>query len=502
MLQCGMARLHKLFFLLLPLNRVLSTNEFYVSLDGDNQATGTTHQDPFATVDKCLKSLPNSGGTCWISGGRYDRVTDTYPLVVDKDVTLSGDPLSSSVPIFDGSILLDTTWKQDAVQNCVYRSGPLATPLVWQLWTTNMTLPTNPRSPSAELDGFSPLTPARFPNARLHDDTVFEGLPSSINSSLLYSKKTSRPGTIVDAGHQIPSMASSGIDFAGMIAVLPLGTMGALTQGVKVTQHGVGKDTFSYVSPSGTVGKGHLNIPFFFEGSCKLLDIEGEWCLHSEDGSVSVWLEGCVDPSKVQVRGKVRDYLVSVTKKKAKLKMQRLVLWGGTLKAPQTNLILDRIVMAHPSANRYVLGEIGMTAAETVLQFNEGSGSLRMTNSTMEWSQSVTPLDKLGVAPYFSDNDFLRSGYSLGLSASLGDKANSRGLVFQHNTVRLFNSFTGITPGLVSTVAYNVFGQQTYVMRCCTFFLFVFSGCPYTRSSKTHEHFVFLSCLFYFFLSF
>ena len=54
--------------------------------------------------------------------------------------------------------------------------------------------------------------------------------------------------------------------FSGAIAVLPLGTMGSLTQGVVVQQHAKGSDTFTYAPPTGTAGKGHLNVPYFFEG--------------------------------------------------------------------------------------------------------------------------------------------------------------------------------------------------------------------------------------------
>ena len=83
-----------------------------------------------------------------------------------------------------------------------------------------------------------------------------------------------------------------------------------------------------------------------------------------------------------------------------------------------------------------------------------------MVNSTVEWSQSVTPLDLLGRNAFVSDCRFLRSGYNGGLSASLGDGGNGAGLIFQHNAVQLFNSFTGLTPGLTSTIAYSIFSHS------------------------------------------
>ena len=164
----------------------------------------------------------------------------------------------------------------------------------------------------------------------------------------MYSTKASRPGEIVDDGNMVPSLASSGLDFTGTIAVLPLGTMGALTQGVRVMRHGKGQGSFSYTPPPGTAGKGHLNIPYYFEGSCSLLDSEGEWCVETSTNVVSMWLEGCKDPntSGVKLRGKARDYLLSVKVKKTKIVLEGVVLWGGTFAAAQADVVLSRALMS------------------------------------------------------------------------------------------------------------------------------------------------------------
>ena len=67
----------------------------------------------------------------------------------------------------------------------MYASGRLPQP-VWQLWLA----PGN----MAELQ---PLTPARFPNAKLHDDSVFDAAPRPhSNGSMLYSTQGSGSGTL------------------------------------------------------------------------------------------------------------------------------------------------------------------------------------------------------------------------------------------------------------------------------------------------------------------
>eukprot|EP00756_Hemistasia_phaeocysticola_P003218 Hpha_TRINITY_DN1212_c0_g1::TRINITY_DN1212_c0_g1_i1::g.44785::m.44785 len=438
---------------LLLIGALGDTGTFYVALNGSDTAAGTSWGEAFATVQKCVEVAPQ-GGTCYIGGGRYDREQDRAPLVISKDITLRGEP--GALPVLDGSRGIETTWTVSSTNKCVYRSAPLGY-TVWQLWAQTSVSTFIP-SPSRELDGFSPLTPARFPNARLSDDSVFDS-GMSRNGSMLYSSKTSTPGNLIDDGAHSPSIASSGIDFTGMIAVLPLGVMGSAVQGVKVLKHAKGSSSFTYKFPPST-REIHENNPYFFEGDCGLMDAEGEWCVDKSTGGLVVWLEGCKDPSTVAMRGKVRDYIFKTSRSKLNVKLSDIVLWGATFEISQTNIALDRVGMYHPQAHRYVLGEEGMTAAETWLNATSKYGKLTATNSTFEWGQTVVPFDRIGKGSFVSDCAFLRGQYALGQSASVGDGGSASELVFQHNTVRLFNSFSGIEPGLKSTVAYNEFAFQ------------------------------------------
>ena len=302
---------------------------YYVALNGSDANSGTSRAAAFATLRKCVAAAP-AGGTCVLGGGRYDRATDWpsgAPIEISRNVTVVGDPQSATRAVLDGSVAINTQWtagKGDA--KCVYTSAAMDV-VPWQIWVTGRTAPPGGiASPAWELDGFAPLTPARFPNARLSDDSVFDSAPFSstgrTNSSFLYSSKTSTPGKLTEDGTHVPSLASSGLDLTGAIAVLPLGTMAKLTQGVAVVKHGAGAADFTYKSPAGTAGKGHTNLPFYFEGACALLDAEGEWCVGSTPSSgkhvLKVWLDGCVAPSSVKLRGKRMDYLINVTARKVR----------------------------------------------------------------------------------------------------------------------------------------------------------------------------------------
>ena len=239
----------------------------YVSVTGDDANPGMSRTEPLASLSRCVALAPE-GGTClFIGGGRFE-VQDTVHLT--RSITLAGDTTEEAPwSILDGSSALSTAWTKAAASastssSCVYTSAVLDAP-VSQLWTDGVSNPPSTPSPAFALDRFAPLTPARFPNAKLSDDSAFNGAPSASSGrkdgALLYSSKTSSSGNIIDDGTHTPSLASSGLDLTGVIAVLPLGTMGALTQGVVVKKHTVGAGTFTYDPPAGTAGKGHLNIP-------------------------------------------------------------------------------------------------------------------------------------------------------------------------------------------------------------------------------------------------
>ena len=207
-------------------------------MNGSDTAAGTSRYAAFATVQKCVATAP-SGSTCFLGSGRYDRTVDQAPMVLSGEITIAGDPMNGDGPgrmaVLDGSVAITTTWSAGSgAEKCIYTSAPLTTSTMpWQLWVDGLAAPPTP-SPAFKLDGYAPLTPARFPNARLDDDTVFKAAPAgttplpplhdfsnsaatpATNGSLLYSSKDSTPGHIVDDGTHVPSLASSGIDFTGI----------------------------------------------------------------------------------------------------------------------------------------------------------------------------------------------------------------------------------------------------------------------------------------------
>jgi hypothetical protein len=78
------------------------------------------------------------------------------------------------------------------------------------------------------------------------------------------------------------------------------------------------------------------------------------------------------------------------------------------------------------------------------------------------------PLNLVGANAVFRNNLFRRNGYAIGDGASISDGGLSTGMIFERNTVALFNSFSGITPGLKATLRLNEFyGQGTEADGAC-----------------------------------
>jgi hypothetical protein len=211
--------------------------------------------------------VSTSGDVCALANGVYD--TDRDVTVVDRpnlaSITIRGDSSAAGFhTILDGSVAGPTVWvPMTAVDSatgrrspsCVWESAPLAagSPLPAQLWITNGQDTASGDVVSTE--SFEVLTPARFPNARLSDDSVFTAVGP--NGSMLYSSKASTFGELVDDGTHTPSLATSGLDVTGMVAVIPLGVMGDELQGVRVTKHSKGVNHFSYTALPGTTASLH-----------------------------------------------------------------------------------------------------------------------------------------------------------------------------------------------------------------------------------------------------
>lgn len=83
-----------------------------------------------------------------------------------------------------------------------------------------------------------------------------------------------------------------------------------------------------------------------------------------------------------------------------------------------------------------------------------------MYNSLVEWADSICTFDNLGSAPNIVNSEFLRMSYGGGSCAVVGDTLTSGGMLFDRNSVYLFNAFTAVVPGPRSVITMNRIGRQ------------------------------------------
>ena len=143
-----------------------SGKEYWISTKGDDANDGSSPNTPFLTLQKCVDSIGQSTGQCTMLGGRYRDAVD-FDTKKKGSVTIAAhDP--ADPPVIDGTEELSLKWTPDTSFNgasrvtkekrsCVYRSDPLTNTVPWFLWVDEI-----------------PLTPARWPNAKLSDFSVFD----------------------------------------------------------------------------------------------------------------------------------------------------------------------------------------------------------------------------------------------------------------------------------------------------------------------------------------
>lgn len=417
----------------------------HVSLNGNDGNSGTI-QSPFRTLQHCVNAS-TLGDRCLLRAGRYEEATTVADQISNTDpalgLTIAGYPGERA--IIDGSTVLLMSWTLDSSPGCVYRSRRLTEQetVPWQLFVDEV-----------------PLTPARWPNARLDDLSVFRPLAANGSGPLAYSDKTSTLGHLVDDEHDLihkPSMASSGIDFTDCVVVLPLGTMGQSPTGCLVSQHTAGQSHLQYTPPPGAKASNHANNPYFFEGHPKLLDTEAEWSFDHSSRQLMVWLPGCADPNKVVMRGKVRGFNLNLTD--SQVALENITLFATTFGLERSGISLDNVTMAFPTFNKRTIGKEINLAPETWLNIRKNH-SMTMRRSAVLFNDGATTFSRIGDNAVFEDNLFHGACYAVGLSATLDDINGAAGLLFERNTVEYFNCFTGITPPLQSTLRLNLFQYQ------------------------------------------
>lgn len=252
-----------------------SGNEYYVSVQGDDQNPGT-RDEPFRNIQR-FADIARPGDICLVRKGTYRET------VRPKNGGRVGDPIryvaypGEKVTI-SGTELISGQWslyKDSIYQTKVDRD-------VEQLF----------------VDG-KMMIEARWPNMRFEDSWERSCWASSDPGSG-YEK-------MVDA-----ELAETDIDWTGAIATLNVAHQ-FHTWTRRVSKHSKGSDTFEYVGDmgklSGTIGSpGHWSNDYYYlSGKREALDIPTEWYYDRDTKMLYLWAPDGKSPASRAVEVKVRD---------------------------------------------------------------------------------------------------------------------------------------------------------------------------------------------------
>jgi len=301
----------------------------FVSPSGiDSKKESGSLKSPFKTLSYALKQA-KKGTSIFLREGRYQEEITLNNLQGTKDEPIVISAYQNEQVWFDGTDDFDLKWQ--SYNEGIYKAK--VDKQVWQLFVNN-----------------EQMMPARWPNARFDTGSVY--------SQKGWSKALVKPSS---NGHLVddPSkhdLAASGLDVSGALVIANTGSYTTWTR--KVTEHGVGKNSFHY-DKTPSMKKKHFN--YFFEGKLALLDEETEWFYQKNQQQIYLKPKQG-DVSKISVKGKVRAYSFDV-KKWQHVVIKNINFFAAPIQCQNCDYVtLENVNFEYAGVSRRMLGEAGTKA--------------------------------------------------------------------------------------------------------------------------------------------
>jgi len=329
------------WFALLAGQWVCCAAQFYVSPAGSDDQPGT-REKPFGSLAHACRQL-RPGDVLWIDAGRYRQPLQLEGLrgTPDRPIVLRAVP--NGRVVFDGTLPLDLHWVR--YRGKIWKAT-VPQP-IWQLFA-----------------GQQMLTPARWPNASMTD-------PDFWNQKVTWRKMApeSRFGLVIDQrpesdpprnyvaedegaswGIRLPegvntqSLAATGVDMTGAVAVMNIGSW--MTWAQFIEHHEPGSNRFTY------------STDFSGQG----LDVPGEWWFEPRSRTLYLIPPEAKLPDELRLRGKVVTYMVDL-RECSYLVLDGIDFFGATFRlADCEHVTIENSRLLYPSFSRRVLGELGPIA--------------------------------------------------------------------------------------------------------------------------------------------
>ncbi|MBL7111936.1 MAG: hypothetical protein ISS19_08350, partial [Bacteroidales bacterium] len=352
-------------FILLSLSCQYSRSQnIFVAVDGDDGNPGTL-ESPKRTIQAGVDLL-EAGDTLFIREGTYHEEVIIDQLIGTEGAPVVIMPFNGEAVTFDGTVPVETDWTIH--EGAIYKSTTGFD--TWQLF-----------------QGQNMMMPARWPNAFLHDHSVWDRELNWAHGN----EDASENGILVDAPHDNVSLAGSGIDATGAMAILNVGSWKTYSR--EVITHEKDTNIFTYTPVPGYKTKQHY---YYLEGTLELLDAPGEWVYDKTSGELYAWMPGS-QPPDTSLRAKVQSWCISAERSEH-IKISGIQFFATTFLFHNCyNITVEDCTMKFPSCSRRMLKE---TAEPDVTRMYNSNTYSPTNNSLINCDISFTESEAI----YFRGN--------------------------------------------------------------------------------------------------
>ena len=308
-----------------------NARDWIVSPTGKDGANGT-EVAPLRTVQEALDRA-QAGDVCKLHAGTY-RETAEFKTSGAKDTPIRIEAFSGEAVVFDGTDSVKGKWSKH--KGSIYKID--APQGIEQLFV-----------------GHDMMTEARWPNARI-DQVYDRNCWAKVDAGSTHGKLVSH------------AIADSGIDWTGAMAYLNVAHQW-WTWNRPIKKHQAGSPNLEYdadlvglcdfdpkvsTRPPEALSKMWSDDYFYLFGKLEALDVETEWFQDPQTGTLYIFAPGGVDPSKLDVRYKTRNYAITA-KNKEYLEISGINFFATTFRLEDCNhSLVENCELLFPSYSRTI----------------------------------------------------------------------------------------------------------------------------------------------------